>query len=381
MKRRWLPCQTENETDSRITMGEPFRVMSWNILADTAVQDHYETLYRQVPSVFLDWNGRKYKVLKEIEALRPHILCLQEVDHFEELKEDLRFKGYDGIFKARTGNRVDGCATFWLREEFELVESESIEFCELGLRDNVALLTTLQSRSETSEVPKKLKKVEIDSKGEREGGRETTSKKLVVTNIHVLFNPKRGDMKLGQVRVLLEKAKEVSGKFEGAPVISTGDFNFTPCSGVYEFLSTGQLDFENYDRRTLGGKLAPNEMNRFSESNGRMEEGGGQLWLTEEKLAATGQSEGSKVTHSLHSLKSAYLQAKRQGMTNQEPDVTSCHLKFCGTVDYIWYTDSLRSLRVLDTPPVSVVDRFGGLPSRDLPSDHLSLVCDFLFTD
>jgi hypothetical protein len=50
----------------------------------------------------------------------------------------------------------------------------------------------------------------------------------VVGNIHVLFNPKRGDIKLGQVRLFLEKAYKLSQEWGNIPVAIAGDLNSTP---------------------------------------------------------------------------------------------------------------------------------------------------------
>ncbi|CAK9200761.1 unnamed protein product [Sphagnum troendelagicum] len=67
---------------------------------------------------------------------------------------------------------------------------------------------------------------------------------VVVGKIHVLFNRKHGDVKLGQlldwnsgslfikVRVLLEKAHSLAQEWGGAPVVVAGDFNSTPLSAV-----------------------------------------------------------------------------------------------------------------------------------------------------
>jgi hypothetical protein len=72
---------------------------------------------------------------------------------------------------------------------FKLVHEESIQFNQLGLRDNVAqicvLETLLTSHTKENETPPP----------ESSAG----SHRVVICNIHVLFNPKRGDFKLGQV--------------------------------------------------------------------------------------------------------------------------------------------------------------------------------------
>lgn len=37
------------------------------------------------------------------------------------------------------------------------------------------------------------------------------------------------------------------------------------------------------------------------------------------------------------------LQSAYMGVTGSEPEFTSCHDRFCGTVDYIWYTPQVSA--------------------------------------
>ncbi|KAJ1389395.1 Endonuclease/exonuclease/phosphatase superfamily [Sesbania bispinosa] len=61
--------------------------------------------------------------------------------------------------------------------------------------------------------------------------------KVVVCNIQVLYNPDRGEIKLGQIRILLDKVKVVSKLWNNAPVVICGDINCTPKSPLYNFIS------------------------------------------------------------------------------------------------------------------------------------------------
>ncbi|KHN06664.1 Carbon catabolite repressor protein 4 like 6 [Glycine soja] len=90
--------------------------------------------------------------------------------------------------KMRSGNPVDGCAIFWHKSSL------------------------------------------------------TGSSKVVVCNIHVLYNPNRGEIKLGQVRVLLDKAKAVYKLWNDTPVVICGDFNCTPKSPLYNFISEQKIE-------------------------------------------------------------------------------------------------------------------------------------------
>ncbi|KAK7384907.1 hypothetical protein VNO78_30610 [Psophocarpus tetragonolobus] len=219
---------------------ERFKVLSYNILADYLALGHRERLYFHIPRHILDWQCRKRSLLFELGLWSADILCLQEVDRFHDLTEDLKFKGYSGTWKMRTGNPVDGCAIFWQNSRFNLLYEECIEFNKLGLRDNVAQLCVLEFINRNGSLPLS----------------PTDSSKVVVCNVHVLYNPNRGDIKLGQVRVLLDKAKAVSKLWNDAPLIICGDFNCTPKSPLYNFISEQKLDLSGIPRNKVSGQAS-----------------------------------------------------------------------------------------------------------------------------
>ncbi|TKY58165.1 Carbon catabolite repressor protein 4-like 6 [Spatholobus suberectus] len=219
---------------------ERFKVLSYNILADYLALDHRSKLYFHIPPYILDWQWRKRSIIFELGLWSADIMCLQEVDRFHELAEELKPKGFSGIWKMRTGNPVDGCAIFWQKSRFNLLYEECIEFNKLGLRDNVAQLCVLEFINRNGSRPSSL----------------TGSSKVVICNIHVLYNPNRGEIKLGQVRVLLDKAKAVSKLWNDAPVVICGDFNCTPKSPLYNFISEQKLDLSGIDRDKVSGQAS-----------------------------------------------------------------------------------------------------------------------------
>eukprot|EP00798_Chlamydomonas_sp_ICE-L_P012771 gene12771-16025_t len=89
---------------------------------------------------------------------------------------------------------------------------------------------------------------------------------LLVANTHVLFNTKRGDIKLGQLRVTLSRmaalcqaAAKSAAENGGADLqvhpIFCGDFNATPGSGLYNYVTEGGLELAEWDRRCLSGQI------------------------------------------------------------------------------------------------------------------------------
>jgi len=177
----------------------------------------------------------------------PDILCLQEVDKFTDLEQEMASRGYNGIWKMRTGNAVDGCAIFWRTTRFQLRYEEDIEFNKLGLRDNVAQICVLESVVPQNE--------QTDSTNlSTSSGHPQQAKQVVVCNIHVLYNPKRGEIKLGQVRTLLDRAYTVSKLWNDAPVILCGDFNSTPKSPLYNFVLEKKLNLSGLAKNTISGQ-------------------------------------------------------------------------------------------------------------------------------
>ncbi|GAV70542.1 Exo_endo_phos domain-containing protein [Cephalotus follicularis] len=237
--RNWEIAKTAPPTNS-----ERFVVLSYNILADYLAIRHHD-LYCHLPPHMLDWEWRKRNILFELRLWSADIMCFQEVDRFQDIDEELKLQGYSGIWKMRTGTPVDGCAIFWRTSRFKLIHEECIEFNKLGLRDNVAQIFVLELLSHNN--AKDTVALPTSSGG---------SRKVVVCNIHVLYNPKRGEIKLGQVRVLLDKAHSVSKCWNNAPVVLCGDFNCTPKSPLYNFISEQKLDLSCLDRDKVSGQAS-----------------------------------------------------------------------------------------------------------------------------
>uniref|UniRef100_A0A0E0LA78 Endonuclease/exonuclease/phosphatase domain-containing protein n=1 Tax=Oryza punctata TaxID=4537 RepID=A0A0E0LA78_ORYPU len=338
--RRWVLAEEASTSD-----GDACTIMSYNILADNNAHYHPD-LYLDVPWDAMRWDLRRRLIIREIRHWDPDL----EVDRFRDIATEMENRGYKSRFKGRTGDAKDGCATFWKSKGLRLVEEDSIDFSEYNLRNNVAQIFVFELNR---------------------------AQKFVVGNIHVLFNPKRGDVKLGQIRMLLEKANVLAEKWGGIPVVLAGDFNSTPDSAIYKFLSTMKLDISLHDRRQLSG-LDSSEFALYDLCSSLKYH-----WSGEEVRNATGCSNVMVARHPLN-ICSSYAMLK--GNSNNrghhgEPLATSYHKKFLGTVDYLWYTAGLECSRVLDTLPVGFLRRTRGLPTREIGSDHLPIVAEFVFTE
>eukprot|EP00047_Mylnosiga_fluctuans_P019164 m.79562 g.79562 ORF g.79562 m.79562 type:complete len:288 (+) comp8008_c0_seq4:183-1046(+) len=162
-----------------------FSVMSFNLLAEDLLRK-YKHLYAECNVDTLDWATRSGMILSEIRHVQPDIVCLQEVqrDHFGSCYAGFfDANGYEALFVPRT-RRTDGCAIAFKRDRFELLDETAssaitYEFAGTGMQGydygNVGQLAFLCART-------------------------TPPRVLCVANTHILFDPRRGDIKLLQVR-------------------------------------------------------------------------------------------------------------------------------------------------------------------------------------
>ncbi|KAG0459767.1 hypothetical protein HPP92_022895 [Vanilla planifolia] len=104
-------------------------------------------------------------------------------------------------------------------------------------------------------------------------------------------------------------------------------------------------------------------------------------WTPMEIETASGKANCTLVEHPLK-LRSAYTDVEDYAGTkdsSREPQITSYNRQFMGTVDYIWCSEDLQTIRVLDTIPKHVLQRTPGFPTQKWGSDHLALVCELAF--
>jgi len=108
LDRKWFSKVSGNK--------DQLTVLQWNCLADWA-----SDAFPRVAAEHLAWEYRKPLIIAEIMRADPDIVCLQEVDHFDDLKAILLPK-YRGYFKSKGINASqpsrDGGAIFWKRDRF-----------------------------------------------------------------------------------------------------------------------------------------------------------------------------------------------------------------------------------------------------------------------
>ncbi|XP_068110597.1 protein angel homolog 1 [Hyperolius riggenbachi] len=209
-----------------------FTVLSYNILSQDLIGQNPH-LYLHCPPSTLHWDYRWPNILQELQHWEADILCLQEVqeDHYrDQIKPSLTALGYSCHYKRRTGRKTDGCATCYKTQRFTLMQESHVEFFRPGIdvlnRDNVGLILVLQpiiaEDAEDAQTPPPL----------------------CIANTHLLYNPRRGDIKLAQLAVLLAEVEKLSCVPDGSrcPIVLCGDLNATPKSPLYQLLYNGVLN-------------------------------------------------------------------------------------------------------------------------------------------
>jgi CCR4-NOT transcription complex subunit 6 len=311
----------------------PLRLLSYNCLAEIYANSD---LYSYCPDWALAWNYRRRNLLREILSLEADVVCLQEVqaDHFEEhFNPAMRRAGFEGIYKAKMREsmgrkgKVDGCATFYRRDRFRLLEKHEIEYSTIArekvkekrllnrlMKDNVALLIVLEDLA--------------------------TGSRVCVANTHIFWDPDQTDVKLFQVDTFLQEAEAYVGA-RNIPLLIAGDFNSLPESSIYELIVRNEVSGQRPD--VIDGML-----------------------------------EILKISPCQHNL----LLRSVYGIGGEftEPSYTNYTGHFVGTLDFIFFTPEsivpVGTLEILDEARL-LGDEFTALPNPRWSSDHIAIMADF----
>ncbi|XP_046832050.1 protein angel isoform X1 [Vespa crabro] len=222
-----------------------FRILSFNILAQNLLEAH-PYLYMQHDREALSWDIRKPLLLQEILEAQADVICLQEMQekYLNEFLKPFKELGYKYLYKKRTNDKEDGLLLLYHSDQFNLIDYMKVEFYQPGIellnRDNVGIVAKLSFR-------------------------DSPNTQIVVATTHLLFNPRRNDIRLAQTQLLLTEIEKIAFIENTAlgpkylPIIFSGDFNLKPYTGVYKFITEGS--FEYYGK---GKNLEPTEFRALS---------------------------------------------------------------------------------------------------------------------
>jgi len=131
--------------------------------------------------------------------------------------------------------------TMWKRSKYELVEKYEVmmnfdQDSEIYTNSQTCLITLLKTIEKSSIRPYYV----------------------MVANAHISFNPRRGDIKLAQVNLILQHIEEIKKYYTvaGAKFITflCGDFNSSPSSGVFRLITQGKYDCKSMKINLISGQ-------------------------------------------------------------------------------------------------------------------------------
>lgn len=327
-------------------LGFRFTLVSYNILSQTLLNDH-SYLYTSCNPKDLEWPKRGHRIVSELISNKADIICLQEVEseHLQSLyRPKLARYGYECLYKQKTGYKIDGCAIFYKTKLFHLLNYKGIEFNRTDVtnllnRDNVGIIAVLRPKLASKIAPPQL----------------------VIANTHLLFNPKRSDVKLAQLKLFLSELEEISlqrydttnDKRSHHPTILCGDLNSVPNSNVNKFI------IKNLADRVRTRASSQEQANDGSPQNAK--EGSSENEIERDCM--------SDVSHTFR-FESVYPTSTRDGKRYVSTFSNSI-------VDYIFFTPKLRleSYKALLTE--EQLREIGPIPNSEYPSDHLTLEAQF----
>lgn len=374
-----------------------FSVMSYNILSQELLEDNSH-LYRHCRRPVLHWSFRFPNILKEIKHFDADVLCLQEVqeDHYgTEIRPSLESLGYHCEYKMKTGRKPDGCAICFKHSKFSLLSVNPVEFCRRDIplldRDNIGLVLLLQPK-----IPR------------------AASPSICIANTHLLYNPRRGDIKLTQLAMLLAEISNVAHRKDGSfcPIVMCGDFNSVPGSPLYSFIKEGKLNYEGLAIGKVSGQEQSSRGQRIlsipiwppnlgisqncvyeAQQVPKVEKTDSDVTRAQQEKAEVPVPADKVSSHLQHgfSLSSVY---SHYVPDTGVPEVTTCHSRSAITVDYIFYSaekedtargpgaevalvGGLKLLARLSLLTEQDLWTVNGLPNEHNSSDHLPLLAKF----
>ncbi|XP_058462443.1 protein angel homolog 2 isoform X2 [Malaya genurostris] len=376
-----------------------FTVMSYNILAQDLL-DFHANLYDKHEHAALAWPHRYDRLIAEINLVKPDILCLQELqeDHKEQLSSGLNNFDYDMIYKKRTGYKTDGCAIYFRRDLFNLIDHQGVEYYQPHVkrldRENVAIIAKLSVKSNPHQ-------------------------RLVVATTHLLYNPRRQDIRLAQIQILLAELDRLAftGRYANGtpkylPTIVCGDFNLLPYTAPYVLLTSGFLQYENLTTNTLepnmygspcGKELIPSllgitdscqheclldrvdeECKRHTRLYNSNDASTTPPLSPEYNLQTCKNFSQGNLKHCFR-----FCSAYKHGMTEAHTETSTFQGKWI-TVDYLFYTklfnvgekspvdSNLKLVALYSLPTVQQAKEIYTIPNMYFGSDHFSLAGQFL---
>jgi len=223
IKREWLEVNKDEEVT--VDSNDAVRIVQWNILADALSVSSPTSNFCAVEQKYLDWSHRSQEILSQLKIKKADIICLQEVDHYEDCFVE-SLTGYESIYQPKqnspclkipNNNGPDGVALFYKSSRFTLKES----VCEYLEEEN-------RKKGQQGFIVTVLED-------------EKTGKILICAVVHLKAKIGFEFRRIAQSRGALNILLQVVSKYPNTPLIWCGDFNGEYEEPFYELLMDSPL--------------------------------------------------------------------------------------------------------------------------------------------
>lgn len=320
----------------------PFTLMTYNILSR-----HYmwKQVFGYLPAQYLDWEYRFPLLNHTIQQFSCDIMCFQEMElsmYERHWKTAFPTSSYESYYIKKSlppywndlpGEFIDGVGIFVNTDRFTVVDKLHINFAEYVLENKHEFQFTrdlesrLLPRNTVALILKLYDKV--------------AQKSVYVATTHLYWSPKFNDVKLLQVKILLNILEEYVD--DEPRLILLGDLNSQPDSSVFRLLNNNHVkihDCVEFDDLDYG-------------SNNQL------------------ISKYNEITnpYKLHNVYQSLINLDKLSFTTYTRSLTT-------VVDHIFVSKHFKPTKILSEVDDAYCEIEKGFPNEEFPSDHIPLVAE-----
>lgn len=222
--RTWISCDPTSITSAP---KKSFRLLSYNVLSD------YKTSFLHFTNM-KNWDVRSRNLLDEIKTYNIDILCLQDVDHYQDWwRPQLTQLGYDTIYKQRTQTKnfhYEGVLIAFRRDVFQMFKSQPFELNNAVLNDDRG--RAFRERSKTDDVGLMVFL--------QPWSRDTINSAVCVCCSMLSDELNNSDIRMVQTNYIAHQVEIANMEFH-VPVIMACSMYDIPSSLAYTVMATGRI--------------------------------------------------------------------------------------------------------------------------------------------
>jgi hypothetical protein len=199
-----------------------FTVISWNVIAQ---HESTQQNFPRCPGRYLRWDYRAELFTHTILNMKPHLVCIQDVEEaqLEPLVDRMKTIGYGcaASFASRPlrpGLPIVGVATFYLKARLVVEKTITVAFSDLPANQHVTKLQLL-----ANEAAFQVSVVRMQTQS------------IFLINAALLPSRFEPDVLLAQMHIIAERLDGLTGQ-----AVICGSFGFLPGSPAYQLMTTGQ---------------------------------------------------------------------------------------------------------------------------------------------